>query len=399
MTAWSQTFIMAKREFLERARSKVFLFTLLGLSALIIGGTFVLALIGGEASALQLGVAGDSPPGITQDIEASAAALERDVVVTTYPSVSDATLAVENGEVAAVLVDGSTILATTTPSATTTAILTSAANAGVRRDISDELGLSGEQVAAIVAPVQVTVVELDPDDPDETARLVASFATAIVLLTTIMIFGQFVAMGIVEEKQNRVIEVVLSKARTTSLMVAKVLGIGTLGLIQVAALGLAALVGIALAPIPELGETGLTGIGAVAVAWLAFWFILGYLVYSFLYATLGATISRQEDMQSVAFIPALLILPAYFIVISSVSSGADNAATRIGSFFPFWTPILMPFRINTGSAASWEVVLSVVIVLLTIVLLVRVGARIYRGAALRTGSKVSLKQAWSLAQE
>lgn len=399
MTYWGQTLIIARREFVERARSKVFLFTLVGLSLIVVGGIFVVSLIGGDEAALPLGVAGDTPPGITDDIEASAAALEREVEVTLYESVEAARTAVDDGDVAAALVDGTTIVAQQDPSGATVAILTAAANAGVRREIASELGLSQEQVLAIVAPVQVTVVELDPEDAEEVARLAASFLSAIVLLTTIMLFGQFVAMGIVEEKQNRVIEVILSKVRTSSLMVGKVLGIGVLGLIQITALGLAVLIGLIVAPIPDVGVPDLTSIGLTAVLWLGLWFILGYLVYSFLYATLGATLSRQEDMQSVAFIPALLILPAYFIVTISLSTGSEGPLVRFGSFFPFWTPILMPFRINSGDAMWWEVALSIVIVVGTIILLVRIGARIYRGAALRTGSKVSLKQAWNLAQE
>jgi ABC-2 type transport system permease protein len=313
--------------------------------------------------------------------------------------VEAARTAVESGDVAAVLVDGSTIVSNRTPGGDVVAIFTSAANAAVRREIADDLGLSEADVATIVVPVQVTVEELDPEDPEEVARSVASFVSAIVLLSTIMIFGQFVAMGIVEDKQNRVIEVILSKVKTTSLMLGKVLGIGALGLIQIATLGLAAVLGLALAPIPDVGVPDLTSIGVSAVLWLGLWFILGYLIYSLLYATLGATISRQEDMQSIAFIPALMILPAYFLVSFSLSNPGGSTLIRITSFVPIWSPILMPFRINTGDAALWEVLVAIVLVVVTAIVLVRVGARVYRGAALRTGSKVSLRQAWNSADE
>ncbi len=399
MTDVAQIRLIAQREFLERVRSRVFIWTMIGLSVLVIGGMFLAGLIGSEAQALRLGVAGESPEGIVEDIGAAALAFDVDVVVTEYPSVDAASAAVESGDVAAVLVDGSTILSNRSPSGDTVAVLTSAANAGVRRDIASDLGLSETDLAAILVPVQVEVVELDPEDPEEIARTVASFLSALVLLTTIMLFGQFVAMGVVEEKQNRVVEVILSKARTTSLMVGKVLGIGALGLIQIATLGLAAMIGLALAPLPDLGVPDLTSIGITAVLWLGLWFILGYLVYSFLYATLGATLTRQEDMQSVAFIPALLILPAYFLVSFSLSSPGSNGLVTIGSFFPFWSPILMPYRINTGDAELWEVLVSIVIVVVTVILLVRFGARIYRGAALRTGTKVSLRQAWLAAED
>jgi ABC-2 type transport system permease protein len=396
----AQIMIIARREFIERARSKVFLTTMAVLGLVIVAGIVLLSFLAGESSAITIGVGGDSPAGIAADIEAAATALEVDAVVTEYPSAEAARSAVADGQAAAVLIDGSVIVSKDTPSPTITTVFSSAANSAVRREIADRLGLSPEEVAAIVAPVQVTIEELDPEDPEEIARGVASFLAAIVLLTTIMVFGQFVAMGIVEEKQNRVVEVILSRAKTTSLLIGKVLGIGFLGLLQIMVLGAAVIVGIVLAPLPDLGVPNLTSIGVTAVIWLIIWFILGYLEYSFLYATLGATISRQEDMQSVAFIPAILIMPAYFLVTFTASTGDEpSTLVKVASFFPLWSPVVMPFRINTGTIEWWEIVVAIALVMAMIVLLVRVGARVYRGAALRTGGKVSLREAWASARD
>jgi ABC-2 type transport system permease protein len=399
MSNWAQIGIIARREFVERSRSRVFVFSLLGLSVLVIAGFFVASSIGGEELPLQIGIGGNRPDGISEDIEAAAMAIDRPVVITSFGPSEAAVLAVEAGDVDAALVDGVTIVSNRAPGADVVAILTAAANAAVRREIAAELGLTEGEVTAIVAPVQMQVEELDPEDPEEIARTVASFLSAIVLLTTIMLFGQFVAMGIIEEKQNRVVEVVLSKVEAASMMVGKVIGIGALGLVQVGALGLAAVVGLMLAPIDRSSLPSITEIGVTAALWLAVWFLLGYLVYSFLYGTLGATLSRQEDMQSIAFIPALMILPAYFLVSFSLSSPGSNAVIRTASFVPIWSPILMPFRINTEDVEPWEVGVAVTLVVLTTVLLVRVGARVYRGAALRTSSKVSLRQAWRAADE
>ena len=392
----TQTLLIAKREFFDRARSRAFIVTMVVLAVLVIGGMFLIGLLGGSAEATRLGIGGDSPANLQQDVEAAAAAIDEDVIVISYASADEAVAAVEAGDVEAALVDGTTIVVNRGVSASTFAIFDAAANATARRDLASELDLTDEQVAAVVQPVQVTVEQLDPEDPDEQARAVASFLAAIVLLTTIMMFGQFVAMGIVEEKQNRVVEIVLARAKTTSLLVGKVLGIGGLGLVQIASLGLAVIVGLSLAPL-SIDVPDLTRIGVTAVLWLFVWFTMGYLVYSFLYATLGATISRQEDMQSVAFIPAICILPAYFLVVVSAGEATTSTLVRIASFVPLWSPIIMPFRINTGDAAAWEIVVALVITGLTVVALVRIGARIYRGAALRTGARISLREAWSAA--
>ena len=399
MNASQQVFLIARREFLERARSRVFLFTMLGLALLVMGGIFAVSFIGSGESSVPLGISGDSPEGITADIEAAAAALDTSVTVRNYPAAS-VEGAIEQGEITAVLVDGSTIISNQAPSGTVVAIFTAAANSAVRREVSADLGLSDEEVVAIVAPVRVTVTELDPEEPEQIARGVASFLAAVVLLTTIMMFGQFVAMGIVEEKQNRVVEVILSKVRATSLLIGKVIGIGLLGLVQILAIGVAIVLGLVLAPLPDLGVPGLTTIGVTAVVWLVFWFMMGYMVYSFIYATLGATISRQEDMQSVAFIPAIAILPAYFFVSFTAStSGELSPLARLASYVPLWSPILMPYRINTGDAMWWEVVLAVALCLAAMAALIAVGSRVYRGAALRTGGKVSIREAWASAAE
>lgn len=394
----SQTLTIARREFSQRAKSRLFIFTLLGLAVLVIGGMFLVGLLAGETEATPLGIAGDSPDGIEADIENTAAAIDIDVVVVAFATVEEAHIAVEAGEVDAALVDGTVIVVNRGVSGSTQAILTAAASASARREIAAELGITGEQVEKILLPVPVTVEQLDPEDPDEEARVVASFLAAVVLLTTIMMFGQFVAMGIVEEKQNRVVEVILARVDTTSLLIGKVFGIGLLGLVQIGSLGLAVVIGLQIAPLPEdLGIPNLAEIGMVAVVSLTFWFVLGYLVYSFIYATIGSTISRQEDMQSVAFIPALAILPAYFAVVVSAGAASTPTVVKVASLVPLWSPILMPFRINSGDAHAWEVVLAVVLAVAAIVVLVAVGARIYRGAALRMGARVSLKDAWSSA--
>jgi ABC-2 type transport system permease protein len=399
MNASQQVFLIARREFLERARSRVFLFTMLGLALLVMGGIFAVSFIGSGESSVPLGISGDSPEGLTADIEAAAAALDTSVTVRNYPAAS-VEGAIEQGEITAVLVDGSTIISNQAPSGTVVAIFTAAANSAVRREVSADLGLSDDEVVAIVAPVRVTVTELDPEEPEQIARGVASFLAAVVLLTTIMMFGQFVAMGIVEEKQNRVVEVILSKVRATSLLIGKVIGIGLLGLVQILAIGVAIVLGLVLAPLPDLGVPGLTTIGVTAVVWLVFWFMMGYMVYSFIYATLGATISRQEDMQSVAFIPAIAILPAYFFVSFTASTtGELSPLARLASYVPLWSPILMPYRINTGDAMWWEVVLAVALCLAAMAALIAVGSRVYRGAALRTGGKVSIREAWASAAE
>ena len=193
-----------------------------------------------------------------------------------------------------------------------------------------------------------------------------------------------------EEKQNRVVEVVLSRVKSAQILVGKVLGIGALGLAQL--LVLAATVAVVLSII-EIPEVSLPGLGAEIIGGVIFWFLLGYTLYAFINATLGATVSRQEDLGSVAILPGLLVLPGFFIAVQAIEN-PDLVLVRLASFFPPCTPIVMPVRSAVGNAPFWEVALSVVLVLAAIYLLVRIGARVYTGALLRTGGKVKLREAW-----
>jgi ABC-2 type transport system permease protein len=239
-------------------------------------------------------------------------------------------------------------------------------------------------------PAQISVRTLVVPDPEERPRRVAAFAGVLVLFGTILTFGQFVAIGTVEEKQNRVVEILLSRVKASQVLVGKVLGIGALGLVQLLVMAAAALVAI---NIIDIEGISLGSIGAEIVAGVFFWFLLGYTLYAFLYAALGATVSRQEDLQGVLVLPAVFILPAFFIAQLAVGD-PDLAIVRFGSFFPPWTPMIMPIRMALGSAQPWEVALSIALVVVGIVLLVWIGSRVYTGALLRTGGTVKLRDAW-----
>jgi ABC-2 type transport system permease protein len=252
--------------------------------------------------------------------------------------------------------------------------------------------LTDEQVAAILSPTQISFEELEPPDPDDEAEILVAYVGSLLLFVTIIMFGQFVAMGIVEEKQNRVIEVVLSRINATSLLVGKVLGIGLLGLLQVSVFVVSGIITLLVIPPDSFSDIDLSAIGIPGLALVVVWFILGYLLYSFIYAGLGATVSRQEDLQGVAYIPPVLLMPGYFIVSVSLTGDVSTLA-NVASFVPIWTPLVMPLRMIAGDVTWWEVALSLIIVIVTIIVTVRVSARIYRGSALRTGGKVKLSEA------
>jgi len=224
---------------------------------------------------------------------------------------------------------------------------------------------------------------------------VAAFVGTLVLYVSILMFGQFVAMGTVEEKQNRVVEVILARVRPWQILVGKVAGIGLLGLVQLALLGGAAYVTASMA---KLQDIDLASIGLPIIAGVFFWFILGYTFYAFLYAAVGSTVSRQEDLQGAMMLPIILILPGYFIALIAAES-PDALLPTLASMFPPWTPFVMPVRIAAGVAPHWEIAVAVVGTALASAALVWIGSRVYAGALLRTGGRVKLREAWRAAAD
>ena len=193
-----------------------------------------------------------------------------------------------------------------------------------------------------------------------------------------------------EEKQTRVVEVVLSRVKPSQVLIGKVLGIGLLGLVQIAAIGGAAIFTLSVA---DVADIDLTNTGTRVLGVLVLWYLLGYAFYSFMYGALGATISRQEDMQGVAMLPVLLILPGFFLAQVAIAS-PEGWLARVASFVPIWSPMVMAVRSTVSDVPIWEVALSILLLVVTTYALIKLGGRIYRGAILQTGSKTKLRAAW-----
>jgi ABC-2 type transport system permease protein len=265
-----------------------------------------------------------------------------------------------------------------------TLVTTTLQAAGVETE-ADALGLSPEQVTDLLAG-GVTVQELDTQD-DEEERSGIAFIGTILLFVSIVTYGQWILIGVVEEKTSRVVEVILGAVQPRHLLAGKVIGIGVLGLGQlvlIAAIGLIAMRTNQQLDVPSIGVGfALTLIG---------WFLLGFTFYAAGYAVAGSLVSRQEDAQNASFPLTMVMLVAYFVAISAIG-GEDNPVLRVLSIIPPFSAITMPVRQATGNATPVEVVLSVVLMLGAIVLMLRVGGRIYAGGLLRTGGRVKIREA------
>jgi ABC-2 type transport system permease protein len=252
--------------------------------------------------------------------------------------------------------------------------------------------LSPEQQRAALAPPSLRLTTVEPVDPQQDRKGTLAFFAAMILYGQLIGYGYFVAMGVVEEKSSRVVEVLLSSIRARHLLAGKVIGLGILGLFQlllIAALGLAAATA---AGAIDVDNDVLAAAGMALV-----WFLVGYAFYASLFAAAGALVPRQEELQSVTT-PLTLILLISFFVSFAVLDNPDGTLAHVTSFIPMTAPITMPARIALGAASPVEIAGALVVTLGCAALLIPLAGRIYSGAVLRTGSAVKLREAWRAAE-
>ncbi|PSL03718.1 ABC-2 type transport system permease protein [Haloactinopolyspora alba] len=250
-----------------------------------------------------------------------------------------------------------------------------------------EAGIDPEEVTAALNGATLGTVTLDPEAEERNTRGVVAFFGSMVLFGQLMGYSMWVAMGVVEEKSSRVVEVMLAAIPARALLAGKIVGIGLLGLVQLMVIGA---LGLALAG--GLGMVTLTASMLTPVLLSLGWFVLGYAAYSCLSAAAAARISRQEELQNVTTPVTMLTMISYFASFLAFMS-PDSPLVGVVSVLPPFSALVMPIRMARGDAAGWEVGLALGSMLLLIVLLVALAARIYEGAVLRMGAKVSWREA------
>jgi ABC-2 type transport system permease protein len=388
MSPWRQIFEVARRDFMQRARSRAFLITTALTVAVIFGTVPLLASQIRQADATVVGMVGTESD-LASSIESAGSIAGFPVRVESYDSEEDGASALVDGDVAALVVAPDVVRYQSDADARLTSVIETAVVTLRRDEAISRLGLTPEEAEAVVSPPGVTVEVMSPPAADDLPRRIGAQFGAILMYMAILLFGQFIMLGVMEEKQSRVVEVVLSRVRATRLLTGKILGIGLLGLSQLVIIGTALVVAVVMVDIPGID---LPSLGAGILMRTVLWFLLGFGMYAVLYGALGATVTRQEDSQGAAILPALLLVPGYFISFVAIES-PNGALAIIGSLVPFTAPVVMPVRAATGAVPAWQVALAVVLVVITTVVVIRIGARVYRGAVLSIGAKVKVREA------
>lgn len=389
MTGTRRAWLVARREWNQRVRSRTFRISTLVSAAIVVAIIVLPQMYGaGVEPTRTVGLVGANSsqvPGILQ-----AAGKQFDITVKTRAFAAEAVgqAALRSGDVDVLLVDQRTLVWKAEPDDRLRAIVTSAVGAVDQQQAIDGLGLTPGQAQQLLQPPELASKSLEPFTKERSARVALAVIGLVLLFTAITVYGGFLLVGVVEEKSSRVVEVVLSRLRPTELLAGKVAGIGLVGLAQFAVVAVSALAALALSGGAEVPQTTPGTIG-----WIVFWFVLGYGFYAVLYAAAGSLVSRQEEAQSMTFPITAVLLVGYFFALGSAES-PDSLAALIGSFVPPTAPMVMTVRIANGGVPWWEIVVSVALMLATIYGMVQLAGRIYAGAVLRIGRRVKLKEAW-----
>ncbi len=246
-------------------------------------------------------------------------------------------------------------------------------------------GMSLDEIDALQAPVEI--------DTSATGSSKTAFGAAYLLFflmyMVIMLYGMNTARSIIEEKSSRVFEVMLSTITPDQMLAGKLFGVGAVGLTQIGiwmtAAGLLSYTPFAAA----LGGGVHLLITPAQIFFFIAYFIFAFLLYSSIAVALGAMTNSEQELQQLNM---FLVMPLAFcvVMIFSIINAPDSTLAKVVSLIPFCSPLLMNFRISLGHPQTWEIVTSFVLMTVSIVAILYVASRIYRVGILMYGKKPSI---------
>ncbi|MCZ4561286.1 ABC transporter permease [Rhodococcus sp. IEGM 1401] len=394
LNSFSAVSLIAKREFTVQVMKKSFVISNVIILAVIVGGIIAFSIFSGSGDEERdvIGVAGDQS--IATVLEATGDAVGSPVEVRDVADAAAARSGVESGDLDVALIPDGTAGAYT---AVTESDLTGTLRAVVEGSVATQAtntalaqqGVDQNELGAATSAATVTVDAIDPPDPEAGQRTALALSAVFLLYAQIIGFGMYVAMGVVEEKSSRVVELLLSTVRPLQLLWGKILGIGAVGILQLALYGIAG-VGAGLGT----GVLTVTGAAVSVFAATLAWFILGFAFFAVLYAAGGSMVSRQEDVNSTTMPLLILIMAMFFAAFYSVSDPESTLANTL-SWIPPFSAIMMPLRIAAGVTSPVQIVGSAVLMIVTTAILAMGAAKIYQRSILRIGKTVSWKEAFA----
>lgn len=386
MTDWQTVRLVARREFEEGMRSRAWRASV-AIQVLVVAAIVIVSIVtGGDdgPSHRTVALAGPQATAIEAKARAQQAAYGIELEAVREPSPAAARQAVRDEDADAAL--GPRGLVTgEDPDDALVALLQNAARVVAGEARLRAAGLDPAAVAEALEPPPLRSAEIETGEGSGGVGL--AYIGALLLYVAILTFGYAIASSVVAEKSSRVVEVILAAIRPVQLLGGKVLGVGLLGLLQIATI---AVVGLAIA-LPS-GAIELPGSTVEAVVLVLVYFVLGYLFYGCAFAGTASLVSRQEDVQSTTA-PLLILAIASYIATNTALASPDGGLATIGTFLPPMAPMVVPGRAAQGELPAWELALSLLLMVAAILLVVYLAGRIYERSVLRFGTPLKLRQA------
>jgi ABC-2 type transport system permease protein len=335
-----------------------------------------------------LATVGQAPPALLTALEAAGAAGEFEVTVRTVPDAQAAEALLRDGDADAALTgvgQGAILYVSERADGTFPALVSQAALALAITDQLAQAGLSPAEIARVQAtppPEQVPVGRV----ADE-GRAGVGFVSGILLYLALILTGTAIATAVATEKSSRISEVLLTAMRPTQLLVGTVLGVGLLGLVQIAAIGIPAAIGLASGGGIDL-PAATTGDILLAVGW----FVLGLALYAFVFAALGALVDKPTEVGAATMPANILLVASYMFAVIVTIQDPNGAASTTASMLPVSAPLVMPIRWASGLVPTWQLVAAMALTAATAVALAFLASRIYARGLTRTGRRLKLRE-------
>ncbi|GAB17841.1 putative ABC transporter permease protein [Gordonia effusa NBRC 100432] len=388
MNARSAIWLVAQREIVTRAKTRSFLITTALMMIVIVVGAIVLAVVtGGDEEKQRVGITGADTATIIETLPSVGDQLGVPIEVVRVDDAARARSQVADGGLDAAIIATSPKSFVAVSKNKIDAQLDGAIRSTID-SVSMTTALAARGVDAKSLPtITVTAEQTTPRKPDADQRIAIALIGTILLMIAIMTGGTMVAVGVVEEKTSRVVEILLATIKPLHLLWGKILGIGAIALAQVLILGATAVIAG-----KATGLLTLPGLVGGVFAAVLIWFILGFLFFATLYAATGALVSRQEELNSSS---APLTILAVAVVYSATFgiNALDSTFIQTLSWIPPFSAALMPMRIATGDTNSFQIVGTLVLMIIACAVAAWTAAKIYQRSILRTGSRVKWVEA------
>ncbi|MDQ3405466.1 MAG: ABC transporter permease [Actinomycetota bacterium] len=383
--------LVARRELRSRLRAKSFLIGTAVSIAILIAFVMMQSTLFADNSPIRIGLSGQATA-IAGPLTAQADAGDLDISTTTVPDVAAGETLVADDDLD-ILVSGAPaelrVLVRESLDDDLRKVLDGLVQEQVlRAQLASVEELRSDEVLATVANASIDLRALSVPDPLHDQRLALALVIVALLYMALLLYGTMVAQGVVEEKSSRVVEILLATVRPWQLLLGKVIGLGLVGLAQFVVVGT---VGLALAVSTDV--LTIAGQATSTLLWGVLWYLLGYLFYATVFAAAGSLVSRQEETHSVLLPITMVLVLAFVLGFGLLTRSPSGTATTVLSLLPPFAPILMPGRIALGVAPGWQIALAVVLTAVSVAGLAWLGGRIYAGAVLRTGARLSVRQA------